>query len=246
VRYRDPLPQVDFRLERESRFSYVCNACRRCCYRKGIRVGPYELLRLARRLGVTTTEVIARHTAAGGTVLQNREGGGCVFLGAHGCTVHPDRPLVCRVYPLARWVDSEGKETFGNLEPHPQTAGVYGTGGTVDDYLVAQGAATYFAMIERYHEVYTRMVRLLERLAPDEAERRGERRTAVDEMDAGSLASSFMDVDATVAAYCLEHSVPVPAEIDGVIELHLRAVRAWLDAIEPAPSRSPTPPKTSF
>jgi uncharacterized protein len=210
----------------------VCNACNRCCYRKAIRVGPYEILRLSRRLGLTTTEVIARHTEAGGTVLQSREDGACGFLGPHGCTVHPDRPLACRIYPLARWVDPHSNESFGHIEPHPQTAGVYGSAGTVDDYLTAQGLPPYFAMGDRYGELYERMVGLLERVDPDEAERRGERRAEIDEMDAGSLASSFMDVDATVGAYCRERSLPVPTDVEALIDTHLRAVNAWLDDLE--------------
>ena len=91
--YRDLLAEVDFNLRRDSPYSYVCNACNRCCHNKAIRVGPYEALRLSRRLGITTTEFFTRHTEAGGTVLQTREDDrGCVFLGPRGCTVHPDRP----------------------------------------------------------------------------------------------------------------------------------------------------------
>jgi uncharacterized protein len=191
------------------------------------------VLRLARRLGLTTTEVIARHTEAGGTVLQTREeDGACVFLGPCGCTVHPDRPLACRLYPLARWVDPENHESFGHLEPHPQTAGIYGTSGTVDDYLTGQGTAPYFAMGDRYGELYARMVAVLERLAPDESERTAERRAEIDEMDAGSVASSFMDVDATVADYCRQHGLAVPSVIDALVELHIRAVGAWLDTLD--------------
>ena len=98
-------------------------------------------------------------------MLQTREDDrGCaVFLGPRGCTVHPDRPLACRIYPLARWVSPEGDESFGNLQPHPQTAGVYGTSGTVADYLAAQGLAPYFAMGDRYGELYDRMVAIMER-----------------------------------------------------------------------------------
>ena len=218
----------------------MCNACNRCCYRKAIRVGPYEILRLARRLGLTTTEVITRHTEAGGTVLQSREDGACCFLGPQGCSVHPDRPLACRIYPLARWVDPDGNESFGHLEPHPQTAGVYGTRGTVDEYLTAQGLAPYFAMSDRYGEVYERMVALLERLAPDEADRRGERRAEIDEMDVGSVASSFMDVDATVRAYCRERLLPVPTDVDALVDAHILALNAWLDEFE-ARAAPPSP-----
>ena len=195
-------------------------------------MGPYEALRLARRLGLTTTEFFARHTEAGGTVLQTRDDRSCVFLDERGCSVHPDRPLACRLYPLARWTDPDGNESFGHLEPHPQTAGVYGDKGTVADYLAAQGLAPYFAMGDRYGALYERMVALLERIEPDESERRAERRAEVNEMEAGSVATSFFDVDATVAEYCRAHDLAVPAEIDALIDLHIRAVNAWLDDVE--------------
>jgi Fe-S-cluster containining protein len=191
-------------------------------------------LRLSRRLGLTTTEFLARHTEAGGTVLQTRpDDRGCVFLGERGCTVHPDRPLACRIYPLARWVAPDGDESFGHLQPHPQTAGLYGTRGTVDDYLTSQGLAPYFAMSERYGELYDRMVAIMERLDPDEdTDRRTERRADVDEMDAGTLATQWFDIDAAVGAYCRERGLSVPAEIDALVDLHLAAVGAWLDALE--------------
>jgi hypothetical protein len=200
-------------------------------------VGPYEALRLARRLGLTTTEFFARHTEAGGTVLRTREDGACVFLDERGCGVRPDRPLACRLYPLARWVDPEGNESFGHLEPHPQTAGVYGDAGTIADYLSSQGVAPYFAMGDRYGELYERMVGLLDRLAPAESERRAERRAEVDEMDPGAVATSFFDVDATVGAYCRDRNLAVPSEVDTLIDLHVRAVGAWLDALRDTPGR---------
>ena len=195
-------------------------------------MGPYEALRLARRLGLTTTEFFARHTEAGGTVLQTREDRSCVFLDERGCSVHPDRPLACRIYPLARWTDPDGNESFGHLEPHPQTAGVYGDKGTVADYLAAQGLAPYFAMGDRYGALYERMVALLERLEPDESERRAERRAEVNEMEAGTVATSFFDVDATVGEYCRARNLPVPTEIDELVDFHIRAVNAWLDEFE--------------
>jgi Fe-S-cluster containining protein len=197
-------------------------------------VGPYETLRLSRRLGLGTTEFLARHTEAGGTVLQTRPGDrGCVFLGERGCTVHPDRPLACRIYPLARWISPEGDESFGHLAPHPQTAGLYGTQGTVNDYLLSQGLPPYFAMGDRYGALYDRMVAIMERIDPGEdADRRTERRADVDEMDAGTLATGWFDIDATVGAYCHARGLAVPTEVDALVDLHLQAVGAWLDALE--------------
>ena len=107
--YRDLVPLTTFDKRRESAFSYSCQGCSRCCYHKVIRVGPYEALRLARHLGISTTTFLREHTEAGGTVLRTRpEDGGCVFLGAEGCTVHPARPLACRIYPLSWYRDGEG------------------------------------------------------------------------------------------------------------------------------------------
>jgi uncharacterized protein len=197
-------------------------------------VGPYEALRLSRRLGISTTEFFARHTEAGGTVLQTRpDDRGCVFLGERGCTVHPDRPLACRLYPLARWISPEGEESFGHLEPHPQTAGVYGTNGTVDAFLTSQGLPPYFAMSDRYGEIYDRMVAVTERLDPEEnSERRAQRRAEVDELDAGILATALFDVDATVGDYCRERGLAVPSDIEAIVELHLTALGAWIDSLE--------------
>jgi uncharacterized protein len=197
-------------------------------------VGPYEALRLSRRLGISTTEFFARHTEAGGTVLQTRpDDRGCVFLGERGCTVHPDRPLACRLYPLARWISPEGEESFGHLEPHPQTAGVYGTNGTVDAFLTSQGLPPYFAMSDRYGEIYDRMVAVTERLDPEEnSERRAQRRAEVDELDAGILATALFDVDATVGEYCRERGLAVPSDIEEIVELHLTALSAWIDSLE--------------
>jgi Fe-S-cluster containining protein len=197
-------------------------------------VGPYEALRLSRRLGISTTEFLSRHTEAGGTVLQTREEDrSCVFLGPRGCTVHPDRPLACRLYPLARWIAPDGDESFGHLEPHPQTAGIYGTNGTVESFLAAQGLSPYFEMADRYGVVYDRMVAVLERFDPSEdIDRRTERRAEIDELDAGTLATAWFDVDTTVSAYCRERSLPAPTEVNALVDLHLKAMDTWLDALE--------------
>jgi len=130
-------------------------------------------------------------------------------------------------------VSPEGDESFGNLQPHPETAGIYGTNGTVADYLHAQGLAPYFAMGDRYGVLYDRMVALIERIDPeDDPERRYERRLAMDELDVGTLATSWFDVDATVEAYCRERALAIPTDVDALVDLHLKAVGTWLDALE--------------
>jgi hypothetical protein len=45
--YGDLVSRVDFKMRRDSPFSYACHACNRCCRNKAIRVTPYEILRPA-------------------------------------------------------------------------------------------------------------------------------------------------------------------------------------------------------
>jgi uncharacterized protein len=229
--YGDLVSRVDFNMRRDSAFSYACHACNRCCRNKAIRVSPYEILRLARFLGLSTTEFIERHTEAGGTVLRTKENGDCGFLGEHGCSVHPDRPLACRIYPLARWVSPDGAESFGHLTPHPGTEGVYGKLGIVQDYLDQQKVAPFFEMSECYGRLYQRMFDMLEKLDPDELDRRSERRGAIDELPAGTLASGWMDIDAAIAdaegSSCDQHFI-----VEEAIDLHIAAIEAWLDSLE--------------
>ena len=136
----------------DTAFSYACHRCRRCCHDKLIQVNPYEIARLARRLGLTTT-VFLRDYLADPPHLRRTDDGACVFLGPEGCTVHPDRPLVCRVYPLGRHIQVGGEPRYLRIEPHPQSAGVYGTDGTIDRYLAGQGVADFIAAADQYLSV---------------------------------------------------------------------------------------------
>ncbi|PAY09533.1 hypothetical protein CK489_02700 [Bradyrhizobium sp. UFLA03-84] len=231
--YGDLVARVDFDMTRASSFSYNCHACKRCCRNKAIRVNPYEVLRLARRLGLSTTEFIERKTEAGGTVLRSAEDGNCVFLNEQGCSVHPDRPLACRIYPLARWVSAEGEESFGHLAPHPQTEGVYGNAGTVQDYLDQQVVEPYFRNSDRYGVLYDKMLAILEKADPHELDRRQDRRKEIDELPSGSVASAFMDIDSMVRTSLQD-------DPDKIVERHIKEVEKcliWIDGeIMPAES----------
>jgi uncharacterized protein len=225
--YGDLVSRVKFDMEHDSPFSYTCHACNRCCRNKAIRVSPYEILRLARYLCISTTQFIENHTEAGGTVLRLKENGDCGFLGERGCSVHPDRPLACRIYPLARWVSPDGVESFGHLTPHPKTEGVYGTLGTVQDYLDQQQLGPFFETSERYGKLYQKMVEILEKLDPEELDRRSDRRAGVDELPPGTFASMWVDIDASIAD---ANGVSGDGQItiNEAIDSHVNRIKAWL------------------
>lgn len=139
-----------FDLKRRSPFSFKCQVCSACCYNKAIHVSPYEALRLARNLGVTITSFYKDYTEEGNLTLRNKPDGSCVFLNPKGCGVHPDRPLVCRLFPLGQIIDKSGQERFASMPLHPDCLGLLGTDGTVESYLDSQGTLLYF----HYDKVY--------------------------------------------------------------------------------------------
>jgi Fe-S-cluster containining protein len=164
--------------------------------------------------------------------MQDENNRACIFLNQQGCSVHPDRPLACRLYPLARWVDADGSESFGHLTPHPETAGIYGTGATVADYLDQQGVAAFFEMGDRYGAVYQRMLDVLESLDADELDRRPIRRKDVEETAAGVAALPWIDIDKTVAEFCKANGRPIPDDIENAVAIHIEAIEAWIASLE--------------
>ena len=207
-----PLAQTSSpRLEAGGAFSYECNRCKRCCSDKRIRVNPYETYRLSRALGLGTTEFLARHTTEQGTELARTEDGRCVFLGPEGCTVHADRPLVCRLYPLGRHVREGEPDRFHHLEPHPGSEGVFGDAGTVANYLAAQSAAPFMHAADVYLDVVATLADTLASLdtAP---------RSASDD-----LTTTWLDVDAVLA----REGAPSPANAEEAMALHGAALVRW-------------------
>jgi Fe-S-cluster containining protein len=100
-------------LSADDRLPLTCTRLGTCCHGHTILITPWELARLAQGLGQTTRAVRERHTL-GGTLLRcdgppgihgppARRVAACSLYDAQrGCTVHQDRPLACRLYPLGR------------------------------------------------------------------------------------------------------------------------------------------------
>ena len=101
-------------LSADDSFCFSCN-CRLpcftdCCADINILLTPVDVLRLSRRLGLSTTEFLAQHTLTPITrdlqlpVKMLRMGDDerrrCSFVGEEGCTVYEDRPWSCRMYPV--------------------------------------------------------------------------------------------------------------------------------------------------
>ena len=219
--FRDPT------LTRDSPYSYACGACSRCCNNYLIRVNPYEVLRLAQHLNLSTTAFIEQYVTPE-TALVHKPDDNCIFLGPQGCSVHSARPLVCRLYPLGRHISGEGEERFYHMAPHPDTVGVYGEDGSVGDYLRSQGALPFLAAADRYLTIFHRYFQMLSELSKDQpltggdGAKSGQHAPPLPELlnpekavDISSLGSSISELDA-----------------ESVMTLHIEALEVWLSQFQ--------------
>ena len=199
---------------RDTRFGYVCGRCSRCCHGMRIQLNPYEVARLARHRGLTTSAFARASTRDGhGVELTRNADGACSLLGETGCTVHADRPLVCRLYPLGRTYSPEHGETFGSVVPHPETIGRHHDRGTIGGYLDEQGAEPFIAAADAY------LGWLNAALARLRAVGQGDREVAAAMPDFSGL----LDMDSTLAAHGEQ-----PDDIEARKDLHLALLHRHL------------------
>jgi Fe-S-cluster containining protein len=215
-------------MTRRSRFSYHCQACCRCCHNKRIQLNPYEIARLAHHLGISTGEFIARYMAADGPYLLFLDNSACVFLSDQGCSVHSDRPLVCRLYPLGRHLSGEGVETFSRIKPHPQSEGIYGDDGTVEEFIHAQGVPVYMQAADRYLRLFYRM---FDSMWADP--QMSEQHTDISDVsNRRGIDDVWLDMDAAIANYCQENNLAVPDDLDARMQLHIHIIETTLELPE--------------
>ena len=197
-------------------FSYRCTRCNRCCTGKRIQVNPYEVARIARARGVSTAEARERFTVD--SVLRQDSEGRCIFLGEYGCSIHGDRPLVCRLFPLGRVIDSGGAVHFVRVDPS-WAHGEFGEAGVVADFVEAQGAAPFIAAADAYFDWYCRARASLVAGAPGIAEGALEGRRLED----------LLDIDSQLAAWCGARGMKEPELPEERMRLHLEILVDILD-----------------
>lgn len=104
----------------DSLFSFACHpgvACfTRCCRKLELFLYPCDILRLKKRLGISSEEFLNSYTGVvqganpffPSVIMRMRDDAEniCPFLDREkGCQVYEDRPTACRTYPLERAVD---------------------------------------------------------------------------------------------------------------------------------------------
>jgi Fe-S-cluster containining protein len=223
-----PLPIRRTGLVRQTPFSFSCMRCLQCCRSKRIQVNPYEIARLARNLGITTTQCIACYTTENGSYLKFDDENCCIFLGPEGCRVHPDRPLVCRLYPLGRHCNDRGKEWFSEIEPEAGCKGEYNGGdSSVEEWLDDQEVHRYLLAADSYLKLLWEMMALLEQSGDNED---GTEESDISEEEENSIIENgeWMDMDAAVKFYCDKENIQFPLEIEEKMRMHQNALHRWI------------------
>lgn len=219
------LAQTACELDRQAPFGFTCHRCLACCRFKKIQLNPYETARMAGRLGISTTDFMASYTT-GGSVLRFDDEGTCVFLQNDGCAVHADRPLVCRLYPLGRYVDFLGVESFAQLKLEDGCQGELHAQSTIAHYLEEQGALPFMHAADRYLDLLWHLIEHLRDQELEPAQATAVRDAVLTETD-DIQQQTWIDLDRIVADYCQRTGIPAPDNIDARMKLHIKAVRQW-------------------
>jgi Fe-S-cluster containining protein len=171
---QDPRPHTPVQpvqLGQDDAFQFRCHkgipCFNKCCENIDIMLAPYDVLRLKKRLGLSSRDFLDHFTTdfqmdghgMPGLKLGTRDDTkACAFLTKDGCGVYSDRPSACRYYALGllsmRKKDSPIDEDsyfvvkedhcLGHFEPKTQT---------IRDYRKEQGLADYDAINREWRQI---------------------------------------------------------------------------------------------
>jgi len=112
------------RMTLDSHFNFRCHpgvpCFNECCGDVNIFLTPYDIVRLKKNLGITSTEFLKKYTFSPFDEnlkypvvllkMDDDEKKTCPFVRDKGCSVYPDRPWACRMYPLGLASPKEGSD----------------------------------------------------------------------------------------------------------------------------------------
>ncbi|MEW7976362.1 MAG: YkgJ family cysteine cluster protein [Candidatus Sedimenticola endophacoides] len=118
-----------------------------CCKKADLSLTPYDVIRMKRRLGMSSGEFLKAHTVpyqmdqhgVPGIKMRTDDSSACLFVTDEGCSIYEDRPTACRYYPLGHMAVKEANATsdsayyfmineehcMGHKEPKVQTINEY-------------------------------------------------------------------------------------------------------------------------
>lgn len=161
-----PIPE-DFK------FPFSCHpgvSCfNRCCQQIDVLLTPFDVVRMKRELGIKSDEFLAKYadlqtfkdTDLPLLKLRMTENEACVFLGEKGCTIYPNRPVVCRNYPVGTATkkpdEASGVNSYFMIEEDMCKGHFESKKWTVNEYKNNQGATELDALNQPWLEIVARL-----------------------------------------------------------------------------------------
>lgn len=174
-----------FSLLAKEGFCFACHpqvpCFNECCADLRLVLTPYDIVRMKGRLGMDSGEFLARYTlpasqrgSAFPMVKLKMEQAGrnpCPFVREEGCSIYPDRPGACRLYPLGRGASAGGSggadREFYFVVREDHCKGFEQTRQwTLQEWLEDQGVATYNEMNRPWMEIVTSRSPRVRNLSP--------------------------------------------------------------------------------
>lgn len=124
-------------LKPTDKFNFTCQMCGECCRKRQepIVVTGLDIFRISQALDMCPFDVLMKYTRGhigDGShipivVLDERPDGSCKLMRRSRCTVQDNKPIVCAIYPLGRFLRPEDSE-FNYIASHPSCLDI-NTGG---------------------------------------------------------------------------------------------------------------------
>jgi Fe-S-cluster containining protein len=128
-----------------------------CCANIDISLTPYDIVRLKKRLGMTSTQFLRDYTVpyemekdgiAGVKFRPVENGTACRFMTPEGCAVYEDRPTACRYYPVAllsmrKQDEYTDTQSYALVEEEHCKGHQVARRLTIDEYRQEQGVTEY-------------------------------------------------------------------------------------------------------
>ena len=141
-----------------------------CCAALNLVLTPYDILRMKHRLKISSDEFLDTYTETKfdrhhrfplvNLKMSPDEGARCPFVTSEGCTIYPDRPGACRIYPLGRassraHMKREEQEKFFIVEEEHCLGFREQREWSLKEWLASEGVDEYNAMNDLWSEIIT-------------------------------------------------------------------------------------------
>ncbi|MFZ0943219.1 MAG: YkgJ family cysteine cluster protein [Syntrophobacteraceae bacterium] len=161
----------------DSKFKFRCHkdiSCfDKCCRNTNMLLTPYDILRMKKRLGLSSGEFLEKYTYThidetsshpfAVLAMNDDAEGKCPFLASEGCSIYEDRPANCRYYPVGKGLmikDSEkgpGPVDFYFFIREPNCRGYDDDHEwSIETWRVEQGVDLYDEMNKEWKEIQLR------------------------------------------------------------------------------------------